>query len=103
MCTKAGSLPEVGSSNAIFRESKCAPPLAWRHCLATFTRLPAQPYLARLPVGVPWPLTGPVECVSCPMVVRLGSTQLSGFEVRFLVSGPRSRASPSCCGDSASR
>jgi hypothetical protein len=50
-CTKAGSLPEVGSSNATIRESKCAPPLAWRHCLATFTRLPAQPWLARLPVG----------------------------------------------------
>ena len=40
---------------------------------------------------------------SPPMVVHPGSTQLSGFEVRFLVSGPRQGLRPSCCGDSASR
>ena len=31
---------------------------------------------------------------SPPMVVHPGSTQLSGFEVRFLVSGPRGRGGP---------
>ena len=40
---------------------------------------------------------------SPPMVVRPGSTQLPGFEVRFLVSGPREGVRPSCGGDSASR
>ena len=54
----------------------------------------ARPYLARLPIGVARPFTGTVKCVSPPMVVRLGSTQLSGFEVRFLVSGPRGRGTP---------
>jgi outer membrane biosynthesis protein TonB len=33
------------------------------------------------------------------MVVRPGSTQLLGFEVRFLVSGPAAGADPSCCWD----
>ena len=42
-------------------------------------------------------------CTSPPMVVRPGSTQLPGFEVRFLVSGPREGVRPSCGGDSASR
>ena len=57
--------------------------------------------LPRLPMG--WRGLARGLCTSPPMVVRPGSTQLSGFEVRFLVSGPRSRARPSCCGDSASR
>ena len=57
--------------------------------------------LPRLPMG--WRGLARRLCTSPPMVVRPGSTQLSGFEVRFLVSGPRSRARPSCCGDSASR
>ena len=57
--------------------------------------------LPRLPMG--WRGLARRLCTSPPMVVRPGSTQLSGFEVRFLVSGPRSRACPSCCGDSASR
>ena len=57
--------------------------------------------LPRLPMG--WRGLARGLCTSPPMVVRPGSTQLSGFEVRFLVSGPRSRGGPSCCGDSASR
>ena len=57
--------------------------------------------LPRLPMG--WRALARGLCTSPPMVVRPGSTQLSGFEVRFLVSGPRSRVRPSCCGDSASR
>ena len=57
--------------------------------------------LPRLPMG--WRGLARGLCTSPPMVVRPGSTQLSGFEVRFLVSGPRSRGRPSCCGDSASR
>ena len=57
--------------------------------------------LPRLPMG--WRGLARGLCTYPPMVVRPGSTQLSGFEVRFLVSGPRSRARPSCCGDSASR
>ena len=56
----------------------------------------------RLPMG--WRGLARGLRASPPMVVRPGSTQLSGFEVRFLVSGPRGRGvRPSCCGDSASR
>ena len=58
--------------------------------------------LPRLPMG--WRGLARGLRASPPMVVRPGSTQLSGFEVRFLVSGPRGRGvRPSCCGDSASR
>ena len=42
--------------------------------------------LPRLPVG--WRGLARGLCTYLPMVVRPGSTQLSGFEVRFLVSGP---------------
>ena len=45
--------------------------------------------LPRLPVGWRGLVRG--LCAYPPMVVRPGSTQLSGFEVRFLVSGPAAR------------
>ena len=45
--------------------------------------------LPRLPVG--WRGLARGLCAYLPMVVRPGSTQLSGFEVRFLVSGPAAR------------
>ena len=57
--------------------------------------------LPRLPMG--WRGLARGLCTSPPMVVHPGCTQLSGFEVRFLVSGPREGGRPSCGGDSASR
>ena len=48
--------------------------------------------LPRLPVG--WRGLARGLRAYLPMVVRPGSTQLSGFEVRFLVSGPAARGSP---------
>ena len=50
--------------------------------------------LPRLPMG--WRGLARRLCTCPPMVVRPGSTQLSGFEVRFLVSGPRQGLRPSC-------
>ena len=46
--------------------------------------------LPRLPVG--WRGLTHGLSASSPMVVRPGSTQLLGFEVRFLVSGPVARS-----------
>ena len=57
--------------------------------------------LPRLPMG--WRGLARGLCTSPPMVVHPGCTQLSGFEVRFLVSSPRQELRPSCCGDSVSR
>ena len=90
-----------GHFNTIIRESKVwasglTPPFG-RHLWAARSAVS----LPRLPMG--WRGLARGLCTSPPMVVHPGCTQLSGFEVRFLVSGPREGGRPSCGGDSASR
>ena len=86
-CAIGGAVPEVGRPAAHISESvgppgsRCMPfgGLASLGC-------PLGRSLPRLPVG--WRGLARGLCTYLPMVVRPGSTQLSGFEVRFLVSGP---------------